>query len=376
MDAIVTALGSGADASVENVNAEQSSGNEPALVQRKKSRVQLYIQSFSSLFKYLAPEQVSMEAFLADLRSEDALKRFDAADALARRGDREARLAFEDILQTGTPHQRASAARHLYRFSWFAAGPLFHKALLDEDARVQEAAVFALCKMRLPEAYNLATDVLQNSSDAMRLSAAWGMCSHPDPAAIPVLALTLRAQNPEIRSLVLEVLGATEDAEAIAVVKSAMSDAIPEVQYAATLSWVELARETCFSELAIWIEETRGWARHWILRGFFHATNYMGIDSGSAPDAVRLIQALENALKDDLSQARLSAFLPLAWIRHPNAENALIAGFRNETNSDIKAHMLTAAVHLMSPAANTLLEEAQHSNDPLVRQTAEFLKRN
>jgi len=138
---------------------------------------------------------------------------------------------------------------------------------------------------------------------------------------------------------------------------------------------VELAHESCFSELAAWIKKTRGWSRRWILRGFFHATNYMRIESGSASDAIILIQALEEALRDDLTQARLAAFLPLAWMRHPNAETTLLAGFRNETDGDTKAHMLTAAVHLMSPAAGILLEEAQKSHDQLVRQTAELLAR-
>lgn len=374
VDAVVIALGSGVGD--ESTSAVQTSGNEPMLVQGEKNILQRFIQRLARLFRYIPREQVSVEAFLADLRSDDALIRFSAAEALARRGDRDARLAFEDILQTGTPHQRASAVRHLHRFSWFAAEPLFRKALMDEDTRVQEAAVFALCKMRIPEAYRLAADVLQDGSrDALCLSAAWSIYSHPDPAAVPVLALALRAQSPETRTLVLEVLGATESAQAIPAVKSVMGDADPEVQYAATLSWVELARESCFSELATWIEETRGWSRRWILRGFFHATNYMGIESGSSPDAVLLIRALENALKDDLPQARLAAFLPLAWIRHPDAERTLLAGFQDETISDIKAHMLTAAVHLMSPVATVALEEARQSSDQLVRQTAEFLMR-
>jgi len=289
------------------------------------------------------------------------------------RGDRESRLAFESILQTGAPHHRASVVRHLYRFSWFTAEPLFRQALNDDDERVREAALFSLCKMRLPEAYVLAADILQNSSDAIRLSAVWGMVIHPDPAAVPVLAVTLKAQNPEIRALALEVLGTTESAQAIPVVKSALDDPIPEVQYAATLSWVELAREACFSELSDLIKRTQGWSRHWILRGFFHATNYMRIESGSAPDALILIQALEIALADDLPQARLAAFLPLAWMRHPTAEDTLAAGFRKEVDSDTKAHMLTAAADLMSPVVSLLLEEALQSQDLLVKQTAEFL---
>jgi len=350
------------------------SGCEPSLVKRVSSQPLFDLKRFAALFNWIVPKQkASTDTLSTDLRSKDALVRFEAADTLARRGDRTARLAFEDVMQTGTPHQRASAVRHLHRFSWFTAESLLRQALNDEDERVQESAVFALCKTRLPEAYSLAADILQNGSDALRLSAVWSMSSHPDPAAVLVLAMALQAENPEIRELALEVLGATEAPQAIPVVKAAVGDSVPEVQYAAVLSWVELARESCFSELAAWIEQTRGWSRRWILRGLFHATNYMGVDCGSAPDVLVLIQALENGLRDDLPQTRLAAFLPLAWMRHPHADQALLAGFRREIDGDTQAHMLTAAVHLMSPAANVLLEEALHSDILLVKQTAEFL---
>lgn len=352
---------------------QQLTGSEPTLVKREAAGFRLSLKGLASMLNLLPPDQISVEALAAALRSDECMVRFNAADVLSRRADRDARLAFEDILQSGTPHQRASAAGHLYRFSWFAAEPLYRLALNDSDQRVCEAAVFALCKMRLPEAYALVMEILQNGSDALRLSAVWGMYSRPDPAAIPVLAVALRAQNYEIRELALEVLGATETPEAIPVVKSALCDPQPEVQYAATLSWIELAREACFAELADLIERTCGWERRWILRGLFHATNYMGIETGSAPEAVTLIHALDSALGDALPEARLAAFMPLAWTRHLQAEAALLTGFRREPNSDVKAHMLTAAVHLMSPLARTLLEEARDSADPLLRQTTEFL---
>jgi molecular chaperone DnaK (HSP70)/HEAT repeat protein len=357
----------------EDNGDQKLTGSEPSLVIQEKAGFRLSLKGLASMLNLLPPDQISVEALAAALRSDECMVRFNAADVLSRRADRDARLAFEDILQSGTPHQRASAAGHLYRFSWFAAEPLYHLALNDSDHRVREAAVFALCKMRLPEAYALVTEILQSGSDAMRLSAVWGMYSRPDPAAVPVLAVALQAQNYEIRELALEVLGATEAPEAIEVVKNAMGDPQPEVQYAATLSWIELTREACFAELADLIERTCGWERRWVLRGLFHATNYMGIETGSAPEAVTLIRALDSALSDTLPEARLAAFMPLAWTRHPEAEATLLAGFRREPNSDVKALMLTSAVHLMSPLAGTLLEEARGCADPLLRQTVEYL---
>ncbi len=346
----------------------------PSLPHRAKTGFRLSLKGLASMLNLLPPDQISVEAYAAALRSDDCMVRFNAADNLSRRADRDARLAFEDVLQTGTPHQRASAAGHLYRFSWFAAEPLYRRALADDDPRVREAAVFALCKMRLPEAYALVTEILSTGSDALRLSAVWGLYSRPDPAAVPVLQVALNAENPEIRELALEVLGATETPNAIPVVKTALRDPHADVQYAATLSWLELAREACFAELAELIKNTSGNERRAILRGFFHASNYMGIETGSAPAAGSLIHALDTALGDSLPETRLAAFLPLCWIRHPEAESALLEGFQREPNSDVKSHMLTAARHYMSPLAEKLISEARQSPDPLIRQTAAYLE--
>jgi molecular chaperone DnaK (HSP70)/HEAT repeat protein len=357
-----------------DIDGEQTpTGREPALVRREKVGFQLSLKGLASMLNLLPAEQVSVEVLSAALRSEECMARFNAAEILSRRGDRDARLAFEEILVQGAPHQRASAAQHLFRFSWFAAEPLYIQALKDEDPRVCEAAVFALCKMRLPEAYALVAEILKAGSDAMHAAAVWGMYNRPDPAAVPVLAVALQSSNAETRELALEVLGATESPAAIQVVKSVLDDPSLEVQYAAILSWVELARAACFTEIADLIEQTTGWRRRWILRGFFHATNYMGIEIGSAPDAAVLIHALDAALHDDLPEARLAAFLSLAWIRHPLAESAVLVSFHHEGDSNVKAHMLAAAVHLMSPCASTLLDESLRSPDLLLRQTAEHL---
>lgn len=348
------------------------SGAEPALARRPRGGFSL--PGLASFFDLLAPGRVSARSLAAALRSDDSLARFDAAEALARRGDRDARLAFEEILTSGAPHQRASAAQHVHRFSWFGAQPLYLKALADADTRVREAAVFSLCKMRLPVAYALVTETLPTGGDALLRAAVWGMYDHPDPAAVPVLKVALRAADPGIRELALEVLGASEAPEAIPVVKAMLSDPSLEVQYAATLSWVELARAECFGELAGWIEQTSGQQRQAILRGLFHAANYMGIETGTAPAALALIQALIAALGDDLPETRLAACLPLAWARHPLAESGLLEGFRHETDGQIRARMLSAAVHLMSPCAGQLLVEAGRDPDLLVRQTAEHLE--
>ncbi len=352
---------------------QAQSGREPSLLGQKKTGFRLSLRGLASRLNLLSPEKISTEVYAAALRSDDCMVRFNAADTLARRADREARLVFKDILQTGTPHQRASAARHLYRFSWFSAEPLYRQALADEDERVHEAAIFSLCRMRLPEAYALVSEILENGSEAMRMAAVWGLYSRPDPAAVPVLEVVLRAENPETRKVGLEILGATETPLALPVVKAAVRDAHPEVRYAATLSWIELARENCLAELAEVIEVVPSSERQAILRGFFHATNYMGVEIGSAPDAISVINALKLALGDERLEVRLAAFMPLCWIRHPEAEATLLTRFKSEKDSQVKAQVLRTAVNLTSPVSSKLHKEALQGSDLLLRQTAEIL---
>ncbi len=345
----------------------------PALSRPAKTGFKL---SLAGIMGLLTPQQATPEILAAAMRSEDSLVRFNAADLLARRGDREARLVFEDLLRDGLPHQRASAARHLFRFSWFTAEPLFRCALADADPRVAESAVFALCKMRQPEAYRLVMDVLTTGSDILCMSAVWGLQSHPDAGAVPVLALALRAANPGVRALALEVLGATDAVAAIPLVRAALTDPDLETKYAATLSWIELARETCFAELAEVIESSSGHERRWILRGLFHATNYLGLEIGSNAGSLRLFEALEAASTDPLPAVRLAASQPLAWSRQPRAGELLRSCFLREPDSNTRAHILTNAVHLMSPLAEELLSLAHQIDDPLTRQTAEFLSQS
>ena len=336
----------------------------------------LSLRNLAFALNFLSSSQVSTDALAAALRSKDCLVRFNAAKLLCQRGDRDSRLIFDDVLAHGTPPQRASAVRHLYQFSWFAAEPLFKRALKDADVRVREGAVFALCKMRAPEAYSLAQNVLNGPdvSDSLRMSAIWGVYSNPDAGAIPVLKQSLTAESPKIREQALEVLGATGSADAIPIVCRALNDPDLDVKYATILSWVELAGESCFVELAHLIESTQGEERRVILRAFFHGTNYMGIDVALSPAIAEVVTALRSALADDLLRTRISAILPLAWIHHPLTEQALREGFQRERDGNVKAYMLTYAVNFSSPVANALLHASLKDDDILVRQTGEYLQ--
>lgn len=345
----------------------------PALAEKAGSGFHISLAGLGGILSLLNPSQASIEALTAALRSSECMVRYTAAEMLSRRNDRESRLVFENVLKTGTAPQRASVIRHAYRFSWFSAAPLFRRGLADPDARVIEAAIFSLCKMRQPEAYQQVTEILRNGSDAMRMSAVWGLQNHPDGGAVPVLALAVRAASAEIRALALEVLGASDAPEAIPLVRAAMSDPDDNVKYAATLSLVELARESCFDEVAELIETSSGESLRWILRGFFHATNYLGLELGK-DNSGRLFAALESALGDSLPAVRVSACMLLAWSRAPRAGEVLLRAFQTESDSQTRAQILTNAVHLSSPVAETLVQEALDSPDTLLHKTAEFLR--
>ncbi len=352
-----------------------STGCEPALPAAAPAAKQrrLSLRSLGTLLNVLPPQAISLEASAAALRSEEFYVRFAAAEILSRRGDREARHILQDVLSTGSAPQRASVAHHLHRFSWFTAEPMLRQALQDTDLRVQESAVYSLCTLRGPDAYQLLLETLLRSDDRLRLAAAWGLSRDPDAGSVPVLVVVLQAQDPEIRIKALESLGATQAAAAVPGVQRALDDPDLDVQYAAALSWVELEGEACLPGLAQRIRESCGQVRAGFARALFHATNYLFMDVAHSACVDVVLQALEAALQDDLPEARLAASMPLAWIHHPRSTLALQRAFEQEGDVEVKSRMLMHAIHLMAPIGNTLLAEALHSPDEPLRQVAEYL---
>ncbi|MCL4254491.1 MAG: HEAT repeat domain-containing protein, partial [Anaerolineae bacterium] len=292
-------------------------GREPRLASGyvKKGERRLSLRRFATMLNMLPPEAVSLDALAAAVMSDEFFVRFNAAKMLSRRGDRDSRLIIEDTLKKGEAPSRASVARHLYGFSWFAAEPLIRIALKDTDYRVRESTIYALCDLREYNAYQLMIEVLKNEDDSVREAAAWGLRDCQDSAAVPVLEVVLQAKDPDVRIKALEALGANDTPEAMPVVRNAMNDPEPDVKYAAVLSLLELAGETWLQELSGIIGRTHGVTLQQVLKGFFHATNYLKIDVGKSKSADMMIDALETALLDDMPQVRLACIWPLAWMR-------------------------------------------------------------
>jgi HEAT repeat protein len=360
-------------------------GREPRLATgyTKKGERRLSLRRFATMLNLLPPEAVSLDALSAAVHNEEFFVRFNAAKMLSRRADRDSRLIMQEVLQSGEVPSRASVARHLYGFSWFAAEPLIRVALKDTDYRVREAAIYALCDLRELNAYQLMVEILKNEEDDVRAAAAWGL---RDCQAVPVLEVVLQAKDPDVRIKALEALGANDTPEAMPVVRNAMNDPEPEVKYAATLSLLELAGERWLQELSGIIGRTSGVTLQQVLRGFFHATNYLKIDVGKSKTADMMIDALETALLDDMPAVRKAVIWPLAWMRHQRTPMIMRKTYNLERNSEVKAEIVRIATSLMSniagagiqerEVADFILDDALKSTDVLVKAAAEEALRN
>jgi len=360
-------------------------GREPRLASGyiKKGERRLSLRRFATMLNMLPPEAVSLDALSAAVHSDEFFVRFNAAKMLSRRGDRDSRLIIEDTLKTGEAPSRASVARHLYGFSWFAAEPLIRLALKDTDYRVREAAIYALCDLREFNAYQLMIEVLKNEDDSVREAAAWGLRDCQDSAAVPVLEVVLQAKDPDVRIKALEALGANDTPEAMPVVRNAMNDPEPDVKYAAVLSLLELSGESWLQELSGIIGRTHGVTLQQVLKGFFHATNYLKIDVGKSKSADMMIDALETALLDDMPAVRLACIWPLAWMRHQRTPIVLRKTWNIETDSTVKAEIVRISNSLMvadtgaskeeQQFAEDILNQALKSTDPIIKVAADLV---
>ncbi|GAB4508619.1 MAG: hypothetical protein OHK0046_01570 [Anaerolineae bacterium] len=363
-------------------------GREPRLAvgSLKKGERRLSLRRFANMLVLMSPESVSLDALAVAVRHDEFFLRYNAAKMLGKRGDRDARLIIEDVLKTGDAPSRASVARHLYGFSWFTAEPLIKQALKDEDFRVREAAIYALCDLREYNAYQLMIEVLRNEDDRVRDAAAFGLRDTQDSAAVPVLEVVLEAKDPEVRIHALEALGQNDTPEAMPVVREAINDPEPDVKYAAVLSLLELAGERWLNELSGIIGRTSGVTLQQVLRGFFHASNYLKIDVGRSQAADLMIDALETALLDDMAEVRQAAIWPLAWMKHTRTPMILRKTYNLEQDSNVKAEIVRITTSLMAQnsgatademeVSDYILQDALKSGDAMVLAAANDVLRN
>lgn len=348
-------------------------GREPALASGflEKGKRRLSLRRLGTMLNVLSPDNVSLDAVREMILSDDFFVRYNAAKLLGKRGDRDARLIVDHALAKAGPRTRASVTRHLYGFTWFSAEPLIKIALKDDDARVREAAIYALCDFGDLNAYNLMVEVLDGEEDNVLEAAAFGLRETQDSAAIPVLEKVLLAKDAEVRIKGLEALGISGVPEAMPVVRQSMFDSEPSVKYAATLSLLELSGEGWLEELAGVIGRTTGETLEQVLLAFFHATNYLKIDVAKTNASELMMDALETALLDESAKVRRAATWSLAWMRHDRAPAILKKTYRIELDPEVKAHIVRIAAGLMSEASEEILNNALDSDEAEVRKTAQ-----
>jgi HEAT repeat protein len=356
------------------MNSSTITGREPRLSvgYRTGGLWKISPRRLATMLNTLPPSAISLPAAAEALKHENWSVRYNAARALSRRGDRDARMIMHDALQNGAIRTRASVARHLGGFSWFSAESLLKVALDDPEMRVREAAIYTLCEVAEPAAYPMIAAALQHDADDVRMAAALALRDRQDPQAVQALEAALLAADSAVRIQALEALGANHTPPAIAVVDSVVhTDPDPDVRYAATLSLLELAELAALPTILDVLKVTSGEMSAAILRGLFHATNYMQRDLTDSPYLDALIDYLDAARHDPI--AADSAIWLLAWIRDPRAAQLLIKSFENTVDSALQVNILRIAFALMSDASNTLLEIALNSPDAILRDLAETL---
>jgi HEAT repeat protein len=153
--------------------------------------------------------------------------------------------------------------------------------------------------------------------------------------------MVLRAESPDVQVKALEALGVNGSPEALRVTYKILVDTErdPEVIYAATLSVLELAGEATLPYIITALRDSHGAMRQQILRGLFHATNYLKIDLAHSNHTAELFDVLAFCLRDPMSQVREAVAWILAWTRHTAAQDLLAQAYTHETDPSTKAQI-------------------------------------
>src|SRR5215468_6051195 len=116
--------------------ATKITGREPKLSisYGQQGQRRLNIMGLANMLNLLPANAISLPDLEEALRSDAFYVRYSAAKKLSERADRDARMVMQKVLTDGEAPSRASVARHLYGFSWFAAEPLIKQALADKDS--------------------------------------------------------------------------------------------------------------------------------------------------------------------------------------------------------------------------------------------------
>jgi HEAT repeat protein len=360
------------------------SGFEPLIPQHDPQRRRLWrlpARQIANMLEYLPDSVISLEAFELALQSDNFYLRSTAAKRLIKRTDRPARLLIERVLTDGDSPARANMARHLYGLSWFSAQPRLQQALADGDYQVREGAVYALCRIGTLDAYQFLIAHLEHETDDMVLSAPameWGLYGKQDPLGVRVLHLAAKTQNPELRARVMEALGTTATASALPILYDTIrADPDSLVVYHAAMSAVEIGGLAGVADYAAFVKTLEDPARLTAcLRGFFQAMNYRHVEVTDSPAQVDWLEALIKAMRHPAPMVRIQATWPLAWMKTPQAQVQVLTCFLEETDVNVKAHLLMVATAFALPQRNQFLTLALQSEDDTLRAKAQILLTN
>ncbi len=357
-------------------------GYEPRIASqnRQKNRLwRLSPRNLATMLNILPDDAVSLEAVEVALYDQNFLVRSSAAKRLVSRHDRDARLILEKALAEGTAPVQANIARHLYGMSWFSAAPLLKQAIANTDYRVREGAVYSLCQIGTLDAYQFLLEALAHEIHDFVLGAPameWGLVGRRDPLAVDVIQHSLRAEDPEIRAKALETLSTTEQLTAGPLIwETMLNDPESNVIYNGALSYTELIREECLSDFAPALLQILDDPMRvkWILRGFFHASNYRHLDLLASPHLATWLDTLETIMKNQHDIVREQVIWCLAWLNYPRASSIVQEAFQNEANPTLKIHILNTAANLMMDGSYAMVIDALTDSDENLQTVGQHL---
>lgn len=180
------------------------------------------------------PRGPGVEHWLARLSGDNALERWEAAEALGQHvRDARVREALVAVLDDPHPFVRWQAALALSKFQDESTFSLLQAAMASRNTRRRSAAADVLGRLGDKRATSTLCKALSSRSIDVRRSAAEALTHLADPDALPELQKALRDEDPLVRRAVANALGMIGEAEAVPTLLVMLQDESPLVRASA-----------------------------------------------------------------------------------------------------------------------------------------------
>lgn len=266
---------------------------------------------------------------------------------------------FDEVLQSGSPRERAAVARALGYLESEVALPYLTAALADADSWVRYFALRSLARHDLSEAKplfaKLVTLAQEDQGPQVRIAAIEALGSSGLPQAVPVLAPLAEASELDFAGAALTGLGFIKHPDAVAILLAARRSAEPERRKTAVLALgqhtgAEVVEALQWTATADTNEEVVQAA----LQGLANSKSALAIDA-----------LLTLAAKPNLRTACLAGLVQLG-----ETQTAELARGLSRPQSEARYLVVEALSRIKNPDAGEHLRVAINDPDAAVRLAA------